>query len=68
MPENQIPKIIATTVIGVRSNGKAAMGSDGQVTIGNTIMKHTTKKSVNSTTIRCGSDLPGHRPTHGAFR
>lgn len=44
MPENQIPKILATTVIGVRRNGKAAMGSDGQVTIGNTIMKHTTKK------------------------
>jgi len=44
MQERQSPRIIATTVIGVRRNGQAAMGSDGQVTIGNTIMKHTTKK------------------------
>ena len=44
MQEKPIPRIIATTVIGVRRNGQAAMGSDGQVTIGETIMKHTTKK------------------------
>ncbi|MFH1214719.1 MAG: ATP-dependent protease subunit HslV [Candidatus Neomarinimicrobiota bacterium] len=44
MQESKLPRIIATTVIGVRRNGQAAMGSDGQVTIGNTIMKHTTKK------------------------
>lgn len=34
----------ATTVIGVRRHGKVAMGSDGQITIGETIMKHSTKK------------------------
>ncbi len=34
----------ATTVIGVRRNGKVAMGSDGQVTLGDTIMKHKTNK------------------------
>ena len=44
MQEKPIPRIIATTVIGVRRNGQAAMGSDGQLTIGETIMKHTTKK------------------------
>ncbi|HPD25887.1 MAG TPA: ATP-dependent protease subunit HslV [Candidatus Marinimicrobia bacterium] len=44
MQEKPIPRIIATTVIGVRRNGQAAMGSDGQITIGETIMKHTTKK------------------------
>ena len=44
MQGKSIPRIIATTVIGVRRNGQAAMGSDGQVTIGETIMKHTTKK------------------------
>ena len=37
-------EIRATTVIGIRRNGEAAMGSDGQVSTGNTIMKHTAKK------------------------
>jgi ATP-dependent HslUV protease subunit HslV len=36
--------IHATTVIGVIRDGKAAMGSDGQVTFGNTVMKHNAKK------------------------
>ncbi|HPC36891.1 MAG TPA: ATP-dependent protease subunit HslV [Candidatus Marinimicrobia bacterium] len=44
MQEKPTSRIIATTVIGVRRNGQAAMGSDGQVTMGETIMKHTTKK------------------------
>jgi len=33
-----------TTIISVRKNGKVALGGDGQVTVGNTIMKeHATK-------------------------
>jgi ATP-dependent HslUV protease subunit HslV len=32
-----------TTVLAVRRNGKIAMGGDGQVTIGNTVIKHTAK-------------------------
>jgi ATP-dependent HslUV protease subunit HslV len=36
--------IRSTTVIGVIKDGKAVIGSDGQVTMGNTVMKHTTKK------------------------
>lgn len=40
--EKQI--IRATTVVGVIKDGKAVIGSDGQVTMGNTVMKHTTKK------------------------
>ncbi|MBN1698352.1 MAG: ATP-dependent protease subunit HslV [Spirochaetales bacterium] len=32
-------KFKSTTVIAVRRNGKVAMGGDGQVTLGNTIMK-----------------------------
>lgn len=36
--------IRATTVIGVLKDGRAAMGSDGQVTFNNTVLKHTTKK------------------------
>jgi ATP-dependent HslUV protease, peptidase subunit HslV len=37
-------KIVSTTVIGLIKDGMAVIGSDGQVTLGNTIMKHKTKK------------------------
>ena len=37
-------KIRSTTVVGLIKDGKAVIGSDGQVTMGNTVMKHTTKK------------------------
>ncbi|MCX7736102.1 MAG: ATP-dependent protease subunit HslV [Candidatus Kapabacteria bacterium] len=33
-----------TTVVGVIKDGKAVLGSDGQVSYGNTIMKHTARK------------------------
>lgn len=39
-----IPQLKATTVVGVRRDGRVAMGSDGQVTIGDTVMKQHTKK------------------------
>ena len=42
MDKNKI--IRSTTVIGLIRNGEAVIGSDGQVTMGNTVMKHTTKK------------------------
>ena len=34
----------ATTILCVRKNGKVAMGGDGQVSLGNTVMKHSAKK------------------------
>jgi ATP-dependent HslUV protease subunit HslV len=37
-------KIRHTTILGIRLHGKAAMGGDGQVTVGDTIMKHNAKK------------------------
>ena len=37
-------KIRSTTVIAVRRNGKVAMAGDGQVTMGNTVMKGNAKK------------------------
>lgn len=37
-------KFHATTILGVRRDGKVALGGDGQVTLGNTVMKeHATK-------------------------
>ena len=37
-------QIHSTTVVGVRLGGKVVMGSDGQATIGNTVMKHHAQK------------------------
>ncbi len=39
-------KVRSTTILGIIHNGEAALGGDGQVTFGNTVMKH------NSTKIR----------------
>jgi ATP-dependent HslUV protease subunit HslV len=37
-------KFLGTTVIAVRRDGKVAIGGDGQVTFGNTILKHRARK------------------------
>ena len=37
-------KIHATTILGVVHNGEAAIGGDGQVTLGKTVMKHNAMK------------------------
>ncbi len=37
-------QIHATTVVGVRHGGKIALGSDGQATMGATVLKHTVQK------------------------
>jgi ATP-dependent HslUV protease subunit HslV len=34
----------ATTIVAVRRDGKVAIAGDGQVTLGNTVMKHTARK------------------------
>jgi len=37
-------KAVGTTILAVRHKGKIAMAGDGQVTIGNTVMKHGARK------------------------
>ena len=37
-------KINAKTILGIRHNGQDALAGDGQVTIGQTVMKHSAKK------------------------
>ena len=37
-------KIYATTILGIRHKGKVALAGDGQVTLGNTVMKHSASK------------------------
>jgi len=44
MKNTKRPQIRSTTVIGVIRDGKAALGSDGQMTLGNTVVKHSTRK------------------------
>lgn len=39
-----LPKIHGTTVLGLRHNGKVALGSDGQATMNDTVMKHRAQK------------------------
>jgi ATP-dependent HslUV protease, peptidase subunit HslV len=38
------PRIRSTTVICVRRNGQVVMAADGQVTLGNNVLKHSAKK------------------------
>jgi ATP-dependent HslUV protease subunit HslV len=40
----QLPTIYATTILAVRRNGQVALGGDGQVTVGETIMKSNAQK------------------------
>jgi len=39
-----LPSIRATTILAVRQNGKVALGGDGQVTVGETVMKANAQK------------------------
>ena len=41
---SNFPSFHATTILCVRKDGHVAMGGDGQVSMGNTVMKHTAKK------------------------
>jgi ATP-dependent HslUV protease subunit HslV len=40
----KLPRVRATTILAVRRNGKVALGGDGQVTVGETIMKSSAQK------------------------
>jgi ATP-dependent HslUV protease, peptidase subunit HslV len=40
----RLPPIRATTILSVRRNGQVALGGDGQVTVGDTVMKSTAQK------------------------
>ena len=38
------PRAHATTIIAVQKDGRVAMAGDGQVTIGDVVLKHTARK------------------------
>lgn len=44
MIEHQPNIIYSTTILGIKHKNKVAMGGDGQVTLGNAVMKHNSKK------------------------
>lgn len=49
-------KIKSTTILGVVHNGEAAIGGDGQVSLGNTVMKHNALKirKIANGKVLCG--------------
>lgn len=49
-------KIKSTTILGIVHNGEAALGGDGQVSFGNTIMKHNAMKirKIANGKVLCG--------------
>ena len=49
-------KIRATTILGLVHNGKAALGGDGQVSLGNTVVKHNAMKirKLTNGKVLCG--------------
>ena len=49
-------KIRSTTILGIIQNGQAALGGDGQVTLGNTVMKHNAVKirKISNGKVFCG--------------
>ena len=48
MTPSQTTRLHGTTVLGVLHDGKIALGSDGQATLGNTVMKHKAQKVPHS--------------------
>ena len=57
----------STTVCAVRKNGEVAMAADGQVTLGDTVMKGNAKKFAVFTTTAFLSDLPEVLLTHSTY-
>jgi len=49
-------KIRSTTILGIVHNGQAALGGDGQVSLGNTVMKHNALKlrKISNGKVLCG--------------
>ncbi len=49
-------KINSTTILGLVHNGVSALGGDGQVTFGNTVMKHNASKirKIANGSVLCG--------------
>ncbi len=54
--ENQLLTFRATTILGVKKGNKVAMGGDGQVTLGDTVMKEKARKvrKIYNDTILAG--------------
>jgi ATP-dependent HslUV protease subunit HslV len=49
-------KVRSTTILGIVHNGESALGGDGQVTFGNTVMKHNASKirKIADGKVLCG--------------
>ena len=61
--ENSLPIWHGTTILTVRKGGKVVIGGDGQVSIGQTVIKANAKRSAKSARATSSAALPGPPPT-----
>ena len=63
------PRIRATTILAVRRDGKVALGGDGQVTVGETVMKANAPEGARArATASCSPGSPARRRRVHAVR
>ena len=61
------PRMRSTTILCVRRDGRLAMGGDGQVTMGENIVKQRARKIRRLLMRKSWRDLPGAPPTPSPF-
>jgi ATP-dependent HslUV protease subunit HslV len=57
--DGRLPRIRATTILAVRRGGKVAIGGDGQVTVGETVMKAHAQKVRVLQGVKVGAGYAG---------
>ena len=62
-----LPRIRSTTILCVRRDGRLAMGGDGQVTMGENIVKQKARKIRRLFNEKVLAGLPGAPPTPSPF-
>ena len=62
-----MPRIRSTTILCVRRDGKVVMAGDGQVTMGQEVLKASAKKLRRLYKERLSPASPARRPTHFRF-
>ncbi len=61
--QNASPLWHGTTIVTVRKGGKVVIAGDGQVSLGNTVIKHTAARSAGSAAATSSPVSPAPPPT-----
>ena len=71
MSDNEFPGWHGTTIVAVRKGSKVVVAGDGQVSVGNTVMKHQARKvrplAGGKVIGKDGKSYPAAQPTKGQF-